>query len=108
MRDELSTGGHVYSVDVWESHRGRSRGKDNAPGPGLSGHAHDLTARGAPNNRIIHDQDPLALELRGHGVELLADRLLADFLARHDKGAAHITILDEALAVRHIQMHGEL
>jgi hypothetical protein len=59
---------------------------------------------------IVDQQHALALELLADGIELLAHRLLAHGLARHDEGAADIAVLDEALAERDAQrlrqLHG--
>src|ERR1700754_2704821 len=71
-------------------------------------HLHDFVRRGAAHDRIVDDQHVLALELDAHGVQLLAHRLLAHRLARHDEGAADVTVLEEAFAVLDAELGGHL
>ena len=108
MGNELLAGRHINAIDIRKTHRGCGRGEDHALGARLTCHAHDLAAGRPANNGVIHNQYPLVLELGGHGIELLSHRLLAHLLAGHDEGAAHITILNKAFAIRHIQAHGQL
>jgi hypothetical protein len=67
-------------------------------------------AGGAAHDGVVHQQHVAALELAGDHVELLAHRLLAHALPRHDEGAADVAVLHETFAVgqaQHLrQLHG--
>ena len=99
---------HVDAVDVREHDARGGRGHEDLDGAGLAGHAHDFGHGRAAHDGVVDEQDALALELDGHGVELLAHALLADRLAGHDEGTAHVAVLDEAFAIRQSEHLGEL
>ena len=48
---------------------------------------------------VVDEQHVAVDQLRTDGRQLLTDRLLAQPLVRHDEGAPHVAVLDEALAV---------
>ena len=110
MRHQFGLGRHVDAVNVGVAHRRRSRGQVHLHRPGVACHLHNLLRRGATHDGVVHQQHFAALELAADGVELLAHRLFARALARHDEGAAHVAVFDETLAVRDAQqlrkLHG--
>jgi hypothetical protein len=106
--DQLVAGRHVDAVHVRVQHRRRSRSEEHLAGAGFARHLHDLAAGGAAHDRVVDQQHVLVLEFGGDGVELLAHRLPAHALPRHDEGAADVAVLDEAFAVLDAQLQRQL
>src|SRR3989344_2681569 len=99
MGHEFALGRHVDAVDVGKTHGRRSRGQVDLVGASLSSHLHDFLGGGAAHDGVVDQQHVAAFEFQADGVELLAHGLLARALPRHDEGAAHVAVLDEAFAV---------
>mmetsp|Transcript_9878 Transcript_9878/g.35202 ORF Transcript_9878/g.35202 Transcript_9878/m.35202 type:complete len:587 (-) Transcript_9878:80-1840(-) len=106
--DELLRGRHVHAVDVGVPDRGRSRRKVDLFGPGSPDHLDNLGHGGSPDDGVVHQQDLLALEDRGHGVQLPPHAQLPQVLLGHDEGPAHVPILHEALPVGQPELGAEL
>ncbi len=102
--NQLVSAWHVDAVDVREAHRRSSRAEVDVFRAGFAGHLDDLLARGATHDRVVDQHHVLAAEFQLDGVELLAHRLLARCLARHDKSTADVTVLDEAFAEFHAEV----
>ena len=62
---------------------------------GIAHHLDDLHAGGAANDRIVDQDDALAVDQRRIGVVLQLDAEVADFLARLDEGPADIVRADD-------------
>src|SRR3989344_3580306 len=108
MGHQFAAGGHVNTVHVGVTHRRCSAGKVHLARAGIACHLHDLAAGGATHDGIVHQQHIAALELAADHIELLAHRLLAHTLPRHDEGPAHIAVLDKAFAVWDAQQVSQL
>ena len=67
---------------------------------GLAQHADDLARRGAAHDRVVDDDDALALDVLAQRIELDAHAAAALLLARLDERAADVTVLHEPVAVR--------
>ena len=63
---------------------------------GVAHHLDDLDAGRAANDRIVDEDDALAVDQRRIGVVLQLDAEVADFLARLDEGPADIVRADDA------------
>ena len=96
------------TVDVGVLDRRRGGGQVHLVRARAPHHVHDLRHRRAAHDRVVHEQHALAREHGGHGVELAAHGDFARVLVRHDEGAPHVAVLDEALAVGQLQRGGEL
>src|SRR5262249_45825082 len=59
-------------------------------------HLHDLGRGRAPHDRVVDQNDALALDHRAIGAVLQANAELADLLGRLDEGAPDIVIADDA------------
>lgn len=97
--DEFPLRGHVDSEET-----GGNDGRSGDPHMHLAGarapYEADHAGRGgAADDAVVDDDDTLAGEDLVQGIELQADPGLADALVGLDEGAAHIAVLDEALAV---------
>ncbi|GAB3995045.1 hypothetical protein GCM10029992_11220 [Glycomyces albus] len=97
--DQLGAGGEVDAVEAGPFHR---RGRDadvDLDGPGLAQHPDQRPLRVAAHDRVIDDDQSLALDLVDQGIELEADAELPQRLRGLDEGAADIGVLGEALPV---------
>src|SRR3546814_7155517 len=94
---------HINAVDIWITHRRRCRGEIDFPGASTACHFDDFLRGRATHDRIVDQQHVLATEFEIDRIELLAYRLLALRLSRHDEGAADVAVLDEALAIMHAE-----
>ncbi len=109
MSDQLVGGRHVDTVDVREANFRCRRGQIDLLRTRFTGHLNNLLRGGATHDGVIHQQHVLIAELSAVGVQLAAHRFTAQLLAWHDKGAANIAVLHEALAIgftqdaRHLQ-----
>ena len=63
---------------------------------GLADHLDDLLAGGAAHDRIVDEDDPLALQHVAVGVVLQLHAHVADRVGRLDEGAADIVVADDA------------
>ena len=66
-------------------------------GAGLAQHPHHGALGVAADDRVVDDDQPLALDDVVQGVELEPDAELSDRLARLDEGAPDVGVLDQAL-----------
>src|SRR5262249_18373602 len=73
-------------------------------GAGIAHHAHDLLGGGAAHQRVIDQDDALALDGDAVGGMLHAHADLAAALGRLDEGAADIVVADDAEFVRHARI----
>ena len=108
MGHQFTAGRHVDAIDVGVAHRGGGTGHVHLARPGLARHLHDLAAGGAAHDGVVHQQHVAALEFAADDVELLAHRLLAHRLPRHDESAAHIAVFDKTLTVGNAQQLRQL
>ena len=106
--NQLRRGRHVDAVHVRIAHRRRRRRKIDLAGARLARQLDDLLRGRAAHDRIVDQQHVLAAKLEVDGVQLATHRLRALCLARHDKGAADIAILDKAFAILDAEMIGDL
>ena len=108
VRDQFLARRHVDAVDIGIADRGRRRGEIDLAGTGVPRHLDDLLRGGAAHDGVIDEQDVLAPKFQIDGVELLAHGLPALLLSRHDEGAPDVAVLDEALSVLEVEVHGQL
>ena len=76
-------------------------------GAGLAQHLGELLLRGAADDRVVDDDEPLAGDVLAQRVELHAHRPGAELLARGDEAAADVAVLHHALAERDAAAPGE-
>ena len=62
-------------------------------------HLHDLGTRRTTDDRIVHEQNVLALEFVWDGIQFPADGSCSNGLTRHDEGSSDVSILHESLPV---------
>ena len=89
----------VGRVDAVKAGVGGGRGGDahvHLAGADLLYHLDDLLRGRAAHDRIVDQDDPLALDQGAIGVVLETDAEVADVVGRLDEGAAHIVIADDA------------
>ena len=67
--------------------------------PRLAQHSDQCALRVPPDDRIVDDDEPLAVDYLAHRVELEADPALARQLGRLDEGAPDVGVLDQSLPV---------
>ena len=68
---------------------------------GLAQHLDHLARRGAPHDRVVDHDQPLASDALGQRVQLHADPDATHVLARLDEGAPDVAVLHQTVAVRH-------
>src|SRR5919206_510651 len=78
----------------------RSWPAQRVDGAGLAQHPDERALGVAPDDRVVHDDQPLAADDVAQRVELEPDAELADRLAGLDERTADVGVLDQALAVR--------
>ena len=91
----------VAGVDTVEARPGDGRRGDaqvHLESAGLPQHAHELALGGAPHDRVVDDDQPLAGDVLAQRVELHAHRPGPHLLVGGDEAAAHVAVLDQALA----------
>ena len=76
------------------------------PGAGAAHHLDDLHRGGAAHDRIVDQDDPLALDHGAVGVVLQAHAEMADMVGGLDEGAADIVVADDAELERHARLGG--
>jgi hypothetical protein len=87
---------------------GSARCKVYSLGSSLSRHLHNLLGGGTSDNGVVYEQNGSAVKLGHHGVELSSNRRLSLLLVGHDESSANISVLDETLSVRDLQLDGTL
>ena len=73
------------------------RGKVDFVGAGIPCHLNNLLTSGAPYNRVVNQKHIFAFKFQFNGIKFLTYRFFTLLLARHDKGAANVTIFNQAL-----------
>ena len=74
--------------------------------PRLPQQADDLPGGSTPDDGVVDHNHPPALDCAPKGTQLDADGLFPALLVRGDKGAADVTVLHKALAVRNAGLLG--
>ena len=100
--------GHVDSVDVGIANRWRCRCEIHFSGTRFPRQFDDLLRCRSAHDRVIDQQYILAAKLEVYRVQLVANRLRALCLPRHDKRAADVAILDKAFAILDAKVVGHL
>ena len=98
---------HIDAVHVRITHGRRCGGKIDLVCPRLAGHLHDLPRGRTTHDRIVDQEDVLALEFHVDRIEFLANRLFARLLSRHDEGPSDIAVLDETLGEADVEFMGQ-
>ena len=76
-------------------------------GAGVAQHADDLAAGGAAHDRVVDDDDALALQDFALGVEFYFNAEIANRLLRLDERAADIMIADQAELEGNLRFFGD-
>ena len=97
--DEFLHGGHIDAIHVRVANRRGGRGEEDLRSTHLLRHLHDLGTRRTTDDRIVHEQNVLALEFVWDGIQLPADGSCSKGLTRHDEGSSDVSILHESLPV---------
>src|SRR6266496_2015709 len=97
--DELALGGRVHPVVAGRDGRRAGNAHVDFAGAGGAYHADDLAAGGAADNRIIDEDDALAIEHAAHRIQLELHAEIADALLGLDEGAPDVVAADKADAV---------
>ena len=108
LGDELGLRLHVDAVDAGVAQGRRVGGEIDLLRPALADHLDDRLGRVAPDDAVVDEEDLLPADLRGDGVELLADGVLPLVGGRHDEGPADVAVLDQGLAVLQVELAGDL
>ena len=98
--DQFLAGGHVDPVEAWPGDRRARDPHVDLARPGLAQHRDDLPGRGAAHDRVIDDDQPLAVDDLAQRVELELDAALAQLLVGLDEAAAHVAVAHDRLGVR--------
>ena len=96
----------VRTVNVSVGDWGSATGKEDLFGTSLLGHEHDFATGSTSDDTVVNKKHVLVLELDRDGIELSTDTLLTSLLVWHDEGTENVAVLDEALAVRDLQVFG--
>ena len=96
--DQLVLGVRVDAVEAGVRNRRRADAHVHLGGSGIAQGGHQLAAGGAAHDRVVDHHHPLARQHIRQRVELHADARLAHGLGGLDEGAAHIAVLDQAIA----------
>ena len=94
--EQLGALGRVDAVEAAVPGRRAGDPHMDLAGAGLAHHLHDLEAGRAADDRIVDQDDALALDQRAVGIVLELDAEVADLVARLDEGAADIMRADDA------------
>src|SRR5699024_5198765 len=78
---------------------GRGDPQVDLAGPGVPDQLDEPGAGGAPDDGVVHHDDPLALDRLPQGVELQPHAALPLVLAGLDEGPADVAVFDEPHAV---------
>lgn len=103
VSDKLFPARHVDAVHIRVSDGRCARSKVHLLGACVAGHLDDFLGGRATHDRVVDEQDVLAVELEGHGIQLPPDILAARLLARHNEGAADVAVLVEAFTVQNLE-----
>ena len=93
--DQLAGVGSVNSVEARSGGRGGRDPEVNLGCAGLPEHSNNLSAGGAPNERIVDYGDLLACEQAWDRVELELDPKISDWLGRLDEAASDVVVADK-------------
>src|SRR5918999_170049 len=100
VRDHLMRRRHVDPVVTGVPDRRCRDPHVNLDGAGVAQHPHDLAGGVSPDDRVVHDHEPLAGHHLAQRVELHAQAVLAQLLAGLDEGARHVAVLDQPIVAR--------
>ncbi len=104
--EQLGALGRVDPVEAAVPRRRRRDAHVHFAGAGIAHHLHDLEAGGAAHDRIVDQDDPLALKQGAVGIVLQLHAQVADIVRRLDEGAADIMRADDAELERHARLLG--
>src|ERR1700693_3965157 len=99
--DQLLAGRRVDAVIAGPLDGRRRDAHVHLAGPGCTNHLDDLAARGAADDRIVHDDPTLAGQHLAVRVELDLDAEVPDALLGLDEGAPDVVVADEPGVVGH-------
>ena len=105
--DELRAARRVDAVEARGDGRRATDPQVHFARAGRLHHLHDLAARRAAHQRVVHEHDALTLEDAAHGIQLDLDAEVPDGLLRLDEGASHVMIADEAHPQRDLRLLGK-
>jgi len=97
--DHLLARRHVDAVVAGVADRGRRDPQVDLQGAGVAKHADDLPGGVAAHDRVVDDNDSLALDDLRQRVELHPQAVLAQLLTRLDESALDVTVLDQAVVL---------
>src|SRR6266511_6048815 len=97
--DQLLAGRRVDAVVAGPLDGRRRDAHVHLAGPGRPHHLDDLAARGAADDRVVHDDHALAVEHLAVRVELDLDPEVTDALLGLDEGAPDVVVADEPRVV---------
>ena len=100
VRRELAPCGEVDAVEAGPGDRGAGDAHVDLGSPGLAQHLHDGPLGVPAHDRVVDDDQPLALDDLAQRVELEPDTELADRLRRLDEGPPHVGVLHQTLRER--------
>jgi hypothetical protein len=103
MGYELRWRGKINAIDMSVSNWRRGRRKDNHLSTCFSGHADNLSARGATDYTIINKEDGPTCKFRRYSAKLPVYRFLTVTLPGNNEGSEDVTVLHETLAVWNFQ-----
>src|SRR5664280_3288086 len=92
-RDELLLSVGVDTVEARPLNRRRGNAHVNLGRTRIAKERDELLGRVAAHDRVVDDDEPLALDRVLERIELEADALLPDRLARRDERAADVAVL---------------
>src|SRR5690606_2883058 len=92
-------GGHVDAVVTGVFDRGAAHAHVQFLGTRLPQQGDDFAAGGAPDDGIVHQDDPFTPHDFLHGVQFHFDAEFPLALHRLDEGALHVVVFDEPHAI---------
>ena len=90
--EQLGAPPGVDPVEAWPGDRRARDAHVDLARPGFAQHRDDLPGRGAAHDRVIDDDQPLAVDDLAQRVELELDAALAQFLVGLDEAAADVAV----------------
>ena len=96
---ELGAAPGVHAVMARPSIRRRRHPEVDLGRTRLAQHLHHRARGRAPHDRVVDDDEPLALDVLGQGVQLHAHALAAEALAGLDERPVDVAVLHQAVAV---------
>src|SRR6266542_3689715 len=93
--DQLAAGRRIDAVVARGHRRRRGHAHVDLADAGFAQHPHDLSGRRPAHDRVVHEDDPLALDHLADRIQLHLDAEVADGLFRLDEGPADVVVSDE-------------